>query len=92
MSEHVAHQMARGNEFQKRKETFRTDTSIPVAKIAVPGLRVELREKVELPRFVGLFYYLTVGATTDNLKEKDFRLCLTRRFNAFLNLLTTGLD
>jgi len=54
LSEHVAHQMTRG-EFQAIKTSFGTAGSVRIANILVPGLPRELDERVELSRCIILF-------------------------------------
>jgi hypothetical protein len=53
LSEHAAHQMTRG-EFQAIKTSFGTAGSIRIANILVPGLPIELGERVELSRYIVL--------------------------------------
>ncbi|KAI9768044.1 MAG: hypothetical protein M1839_004204 [Geoglossum umbratile] len=49
LSEHIAHQMTR-KQFQPIKTSLGTRASVPIARILVPGLPVDLDERIELSR------------------------------------------
>jgi hypothetical protein len=65
--------MTRGVDFQTIKTSFGTEASVPIAKIPVPGLQVELDERVELPGFVDLFDILLTELWLINLKRDELK-------------------